>query len=253
MTKVTDQIGRQVEVNSVRRVVSLVPSITELLIDMGVNVVGRTKFCIHPSNDIDDVKIIGGTKKFRYDEIEKQEPDLIVGNKEENDRVGIEKLETKYPVWISDISSVEDALQLVTMLGSVLNKEENSEGIVAQLKKAYEALAGKERGTIMYFIWKNPWMTAGQGTYIDTMLRWCGYENVIKDDRYPTLNLSNWTLENEPPEQIFLSSEPFPFSEKHIDEVRSLFPKTKIKLVNGEFYSWYGTRLLKLGDDRFIE
>jgi ABC-type Fe3+-hydroxamate transport system substrate-binding protein len=249
MTKVTDQMGREVEVVSTTRVISLVPSITELLIDLGVNVVGRTKFCVHPEAAVKLIPVIGGTKKFRLDEVERLSPDLIVGNKEENYKEGIEYLAQRYPVWISDIRNVEDALQLVIMLGEVTNKDLQAVEIHSKLSATYAQTLGSAKGKVLYFIWRNPWMTAGSGTYIDTMLRWCGYENMVEQERYPTIDIESWTEKHGLPDEILLSSEPFPFKDMHIEELKAFFPGTKIRLVNGEYYSWYGTRLLKLDDD----
>lgn len=235
-------MGREVIIPSrPHRIVSLVPSQTEFLVDIEAPLVGRTKFCIHPADKIKDIPIIGGTKNFRLDAIRALKPDLIIGNKEENYQEGIAELEKEYPVWMSDIYTLEDSFEMMTTIGRFINKENEANHIVTDCQAALDNVKGTRSGKVIYFIWKNPWMVAGKNTFIDHMLTHLGYENLVTDVRYPELTNEQITELN--PDQILFSSEPFPFSETHLMEAKSQWPKTKSHLVDGELFSWYGSRL----------
>ncbi|MEO9871063.1 ABC transporter substrate-binding protein [Ekhidna sp.] len=239
---VYDQMGRKVTFSSLpKRIISLVPSQTEFLIDIGAPVVGRTKFCIHPKEQLADIPIIGGTKNFRFDAIRDLKPDLIIGNKEENYREGIEMLEKDFPVWMSDIYTLEDAFAMMTALGSICDKREITQETVEDCEKAMEVVKRTKSGKVIYLIWKSPWMAAGKDTFIDHLLKHLGYENLIQDCRYP--EITDEEIETLDPDYILFSSEPFPFKEEHIFLAENKWPKTKCLLVDGELYSWYGSRL----------
>ena len=244
MKKFIDQMGRKVEIDfPVDRVISLVPSITEFLIDLGVNVVGRTKFCVHPKEHIGRAAVIGGTKNFRFEDIEALKPDLIIGNKEENYEEGILQLEKDYPVWMSDINSLADAERMMKMLGHLFGEPHRSEHFITRLRMRLHGLKNAYEGRAIYLIWKNPWMAAGTNTYIHDFMTHLGYKNVILDERYPTLATPK-KLQILNPQHVLLSSEPFPFKKEHVEELQQLLPNATIRLVDGEIYSWYGTRLL---------
>lgn len=253
MRRFIDQMGRKVEINlPVTRVISLVPSITEYLVDLGVNVVGRTKFCIHPKGKVEDIPVIGGTKQFRFDEIAGLSPDLIVGNKEENYPEGINQLDKDHSVWMSDIKNLEDAERMMLMLGHLLDESERAQHLVSRIKMRLSGLKNSHEGRVLYLIWRNPWMAAGTETYIHHFLRWLGYKNVILDSRYPEIATpKKFQILN--PQEVLLSSEPFPFKTEHVEELCHYLPNARVRLVDGEIYSWYGTRLLnkelKLGDN----
>ena len=251
MLQNTDQLGRVLQFEKIpKRVISLVPSITEYLVDMGVEVIGRTKFCIHPKERIQSIPIVGGTKNFRFDTIHQLQPDLIIGNKEENYQEGIDLLAEKFPVWMSDIYTIEDALEMINGTSLLLDKVEKGKKIIASLSKKLNELSNTKTGSVLYLIWREPWMAAGTKTYIDSFLAHLGYQNVVKVERYPGFTLEQIQALN--PDTLLLSSEPFPFKQKHIEEIRAAFSHTDIRIVNGEFYSWYGTRLLKLKDDYWM-
>ncbi len=239
-------MGRRVEVPALpKRIVSLVPSQSELLCDLGLDteVIGITKFCVHPDHWRKSKTIIGGTKKFRFDVIDSLKPDLIIGNKEENYLDGVSKLEKKYPVWMSDIFNLKDALNMIAAVGQIAGKSKMANSICTQLNQDFSMLPLPKKGKALYLIWKDPYMVAGSNTFIDEMMKIAGFENLISDERYPELNLADMmALE---PEFVLLSSEPFPFKEKHIIELKEKLPNAKILLVDGEIFSWYGTRLLK--------
>ncbi|MAE86972.1 MAG: cobalamin-binding protein [Flammeovirgaceae bacterium] len=244
MKKFLDQMGRKVEINfPVDRVISLVPSITEFLIDLGVNVVGRTKFCVHPENRVADIAVIGGTKQVRMDDIQALNPDLIIGNKEENTEEDILLLVKDYPVWMSDINSLADAERMMKMLGHLFGESHRSEHFIARLRMRQHGLKASYQGRALYLIWQNPWMAAGRNTYIHDFMTLLGYKNVIEDDRYPTLATPK-KLQILNPQHVLLSSEPFPFKIEHVTELKQILPNAEIRIVDGEIYSWYGTRLL---------
>ncbi|MEO1255981.1 MAG: helical backbone metal receptor [Bacteroidota bacterium] len=242
LLSVYDQMDRKVTFPfPPQRIVSLVPSQTELLIDIGAPVIGRTKFCIHPKPLVSDISIIGGTKNFRFDVIRELKPDLIIGNKEENYQEGISELEKEFPVWMSDIYTLSDAFIMMETLGRICKREEACDQIVMECKLALEKVKNSRSGKVIYLIWQNPWIAAGKNTFIDHVLSYLGYENMIQDERYPELTTEK--ISNLNPDQLLFSSEPFPFREKHIHKAKNQWPKVESLLVDGELYSWYGSRL----------
>lgn len=238
-----DQMRRKVLLNlPPRRIVSLVPSITEYLIDIGASVVGRTKFCIHPKPAIDAVPVVGGTKRFQMETIRGLTPDLIVGNKEENYQEGILELEQHYPVWMSDVYDLKDAREMMLQLGRVVQKEVSANAIIRQHDMMFSRMANSEAGRVIYLIWKNPWIAVGRKTYIHSFLSHLGYENVIEADRYPEVTLAD--IQNLQPDKILLSTEPFPFKDADVKECVNA--GMNAELVDGERYSWYGSRVIWL-------
>ena len=239
---VCDQIGREVTFPfPPKRILSLVPSQTEFLIDIGAPVVGRTKFCIHPKEIIEEIPTIGGTKNFRFDVIEKLKPDLIIGNKEENYKEGIQLLEKKFPVWMSDIFTLSDAFKAMEELGKICGLEDSAKEIAQLCKGAISSVKRTKRGTVIYLIWQKPWMAAGRNTFVDNLLHHLGYTNLIKDVRYPEITEDQ--IRELDPEYILFSSEPFPFKEQHVSQAQKIFPNANCQSVDGELYSWYGSRL----------
>ncbi|MDR7131103.1 ABC-type Fe3+-hydroxamate transport system substrate-binding protein [Algoriphagus sp. 4150] len=241
----TDQLNRTIFVTAQpQRIISLVPSQTELLIDLGLEerIVGVTKFCVHPQGLKKRKAIVGGTKNYRFDVIESLKPDLIIGNKEENEQTGIEELMEKYPVWMSDIYTLKDSLEMIGYFGEMLSVQAKAEAIINQLKTDF-ALPLCRKGTSVYLIWKDPIMVAGAETFINKMLDFAGFENLIRTPRYP--QISEEVLVDLNPEYLLLSSEPFPFKETHRQYFQSFLPNAKVILVDGEIFSWYGNRLLK--------
>jgi ABC-type Fe3+-hydroxamate transport system substrate-binding protein len=248
---VVDQMGRRVVVPfPPQRIVSLVPSQTELLFDLGLGerVVGVTKFCIHPAEARTKASVIGGTKNFNFEQIAALKPDLIIGNKEENHQKGIEQLATNYPVWLSDISNLNEALDMIRRVGFIAGAKGKADVLAEEIEASFAALA-TPAGTavpvsIAYFIWRKPYMVVATGTFIDDMLRRAGFANVFADQaRYPEITAAQ--LAAAAPQRILLSSEPYPFGEKHIAEFQKICPSAKIEIVDGELFSWYGSRLRK--------
>lgn len=231
------------------RIVSLVPSKSELLFDLGLEseIVGITKFCIHPKERVKAVEKIGGTKNLNLEKIAALNPDLIIANKEENTKEQIEWLSNRFPVYISDILDVDDAMLMIEAIGEMTHTSEKARTLVEEIRherKVHQVAKGSA-GTVCYLIWKEPYMGAASDTYINSMLQEGGWDNVLEDDfkRYPVLEIPDIIAAE--PQYIFLSSEPYPFKEKHITELKELLPNTTILLVDGELFSWYGSRMKK--------
>ncbi len=248
---VVDQLGNQITFNyPPKRIVSIVPSQTELLFDFGLDeqVIGITKFCIHPITKFAATTKIGGTKKLLIEKIRDLKPDLIIGNKEENTQSEIELLRQDFPVWMSDISNLEQAITAITQIGGLVNREPEAAYLNHLINAGFTdlqtlALTKQINKTVAYLIWKNPYLYSGQKTFINDLLTKIGLQNVVKQSRYPELTLSQLVTLN--PQLVFLSSEPYPFKQKHIEEIASALPNAKVILVDGEMFSWYGSRLVK--------
>jgi ABC-type Fe3+-hydroxamate transport system substrate-binding protein len=216
-----DQLNQTITINQPpKRIISLVPSQTELLFDLGLTdeIIGITKFCIHPKDKFKTTAKIGGTKKLNLQKIIDLKPDLIIGNKEENQKEDIEALMQLFPVWMSDIYNLEDALEMIKNVGELVNRKDEALKIAQETQANFNQLI-KETSNIpkkkaLYFIWKDPYMLAGKQTFINEMLGYCNLENIITQSRYPSIEKIDFTKFN--PEVVFLSSEPFPFKEKHI-------------------------------------
>ena len=243
----TDQSGRNVIIDTPpRRIISLVPSQTELLHYFGLNeeVVGITKFCVHPQAWFRTKTRVGGTKDIKHEIIHSLQPGLIIANKEENIREQVEELSKHYPVWVSDVNNLADAYEMVEQVGTITAKKETAQKLVTEIKQAFSMLKNDSRRiTACYLIWQKPYMTVGGDTFINAMMEAAGFENVFKSsNRYPEITLEDIRAKN--PAIILLSSEPFPFTNKHTDELKPHFPGTAIITVNGELFSWYGSRML---------
>jgi len=247
MRKVMDQMGRSVNVPEFpQRIISIVPSQTELLYDLGLDneVVGITKFCIHPEDWRKSKTIVGGTKQVHFDLIDELKPDLIIGNKEENEEGFIKQLSEKYPVWMSDVFTLDDALDMIEMIGDITGRSRNAEGIVVDVLVAFEEIKElPNKGSVVYLIWNDPIMAVGKSAFINDMLKKAGFDNALSEHRYPELSIER--LIELKPDQLLLSSEPFPFKEKHLAYFSKALPKTKISIVDGGMFSWYGSRLIK--------
>lgn len=246
-----DQLGKRVALTEhPKRIVSLVPSQTELLFDLGLDneVAGITKFCIHPANWFKTKTRIGGTKKIDFSKIRSLNPDLIIGNKEENEQQQIEQLMKEFPVWMSDIKNLNDALRMIASVGEITGTSQKASQLTDNIQHAFEELKQhsslSEKQTAIYLIWNDPLMAAGRNTFIHDMMTACGLQNVVTtDQRYPILDYN--ALRELNPQNLLLSSEPFPFKKSHADQIAKVLPNTKIMFVDGEMFSWYGSRLIK--------
>ncbi|HET8861540.1 helical backbone metal receptor [Marivirga sp.] len=247
MLKLKDQIDNVVELEkSASRIVCLVPSITEFLYDLGLEdkVLGITKFCVHPQHWLKEKQIVGGTKQQHIDKIRALKPDLIIASKEENVKHYVEKLCKISPVYVSDVNDFDSALGMMNDIALLTNNADTAKKLNHDIVNKFNHIDKPIVNIkIAYCIWKNPWMWAGTDTYISNMLSHCGFENTLKQNRYPEMEMLD--VIKESPDFIFLSSEPFPFQSKHIDELKTEFPKTRFMIVDGEMFSWYGSRMLK--------
>jgi ABC-type Fe3+-hydroxamate transport system substrate-binding protein len=243
----TDQTGRYIQLQApARRIVSLVPSLTNTLHQLGLEdeVVGITRFCVHPDSWYRTKTRIGGTKDVHIDQVLQQQPDLVLANKEENVKEQIDTLNLQVPVWTSDISNMADTVHMIHALGQLTGKTAESMQLVSRIETAFASLpAPIRRYRSLYLIWRNPYMAAGGDTFIHQMLQAGGFDNVLVDEtRYPSL--SSEQIQELQPDLLFLSSEPYPFKAIHAEELQQLLPQTRILFVNGEVFSWYGASLL---------
>lgn len=245
----TDQMHRSVKVPVLpQRIISLVPSQTELLHELGLGdrVVGITKFCVHPEEWFHTKPRVGGTKKVDIEKVCALKPDLIIGNKEENERADIEALEQEFPVWMSDVRHLTAAADMIAGIGHLTGTQQKAEEILRGIIAAFNKLGPPEDfRTAAYFIWRDPLMVAGGGTFISDMMSRCGLINVFSDRTERYAGIMPAELAAADPDVILLSSEPYPFREKHIMEFNMICPGTPVRLVDGEMFSWYGSRLLK--------
>ena len=247
-----DQLQRPVELSvwPPRRIISLVPSQTELLHFLGLDqaVVGITKFCVHPTTWYENKPRIGGTKTLDFQKITALQPDLLLGNKEENEQGQIDALAAQYPVWLSDISTLNDALDMVRQVGAITDRAIAANNLVDRLRADFDHLDllspnDQPKPRAAYFIWRKPYMVAAADTFIHDMLEHAGFTNVFaQQKRYPQVTLTD--LADARPDVILLSSEPYPFAVKHFADLQEACPAARIELVDGEAFSWYGSRLL---------
>jgi ABC-type Fe3+-hydroxamate transport system substrate-binding protein len=232
------------------RIISMVPSQTELLSYLGLEneVVGITKFCVHPESWFRNKTRVGGTKNIDFKKIHQLSPDLIIANKEENVKEQVEELAKNYDVWITDVNDLSDSIKMIADIGNLTGRFKKASELILKIREGFgkleELSVGQPLVKTAYFIWKDPYMVAASETFINNMMQYCGLENVFSEQkRYPQIALEE--INQKKTELILLSSEPYPFKEKHREEMQKLFPKIKVELTDGEMYSWYGSRLLK--------
>ncbi|MBL0182894.1 MAG: ABC transporter substrate-binding protein [Chitinophagaceae bacterium] len=256
------------------RIISLVPSQTELLHYLGLEqqTVGITKFCVHPAQWFQTKTRVGGTKTVNSKIIDQLQPDLIIANKEENVKEQVEELAANYPVWLTDVNNLDEALQMIHDIGELTGKQTLAYSLIRNIRNGFNELAQPQtypersrRANLKsqtqssklktaYLIWQKPYMTVGGDTFINDMLLRCGFENIFADrKRYPETSISELQTSNL--KLLLLSSEPYPFKQKHMDELAAQLPGCKILLADGEYFSWYGSRLLQSAGyfKKFIE
>lgn len=247
----TDQLNNKLKLSSTpKRIISIVPSQSEFLWYIGIRkeLVGITKFCIHPNQMFSSIERVGGTKKLNIKKIRALQPDLIIANKEENNREEIELLQKEFNVWISDIYNFKDAFKMMEKLSAILNKESETQKLIIDIKASLKPIKNIfKQKTVAYFIWNKPYMLAANNTYINYVLNYLELKNSVQHlERYPEVDTNN--LKKLNPDVCFLSSEPFPFKQKHILELQEILPDSKILIVDGEVFSWYGPRMLHLAE-----
>lgn len=235
-----------------KRVICLVPSLTELLHYLGLEneVVGITKFCIHPEVWFKHKKRVGGTKKIHRNIVESLSPDLIIANKEENTREDLVGW-TDVIVWVTDIKIMNDLFLVIQSMGILFDRKKQANQLIERIHRKQirfqKASLLTHKPKILYLIWWDPIMTVGGDTFIHHMIEEAGFTNITKDqERYPVLSLER--IIKYAPDYIFLSSEPFPFKERHKDILQKELPKTEIHNVDGEMFSWYGSRVCQAFD-----
>lgn len=232
-----------------RRIVSLVPSITELLFDLGLEnqIKAITRFCIHPREKCSSVDKIGGPKDFKIDKIKALNPDLIIAVKEENDKDLVLELSKTHPVIVFDVQSYQSAICMIGQIGRITRTETKANELLEAINSSRQALKliNKIPKTACYLIWNQPLMTINKQNYISEMLGLSGFINVFSDQTETYPQITDSEIEDLNPEYILLSSEPFPFNEKYQQQFQNKFPNAKVILVDGEMFSWYGSRMIK--------
>jgi iron complex transport system substrate-binding protein len=233
-----------------RRIISLVPSITQTICDLGCGdkLVGRTKFCIEPETALQQVPIVGGTKKVDVEKILALRPDIVLCNKEENTSEIFEVLSREVPVWVSDVITLDDNERMISQLGAITGANETAAEISKQIRGSLELVKGKmSEKKALYLIWKDPYMTIGCDTFIHHVLQHLGFVNVAGSlRRYPAFEPLESTFES--PDYILLSSEPYPFSLRHVADWEAFYPEAKVLTVDGAFFSWYGSKMSGAAD-----
>ncbi|AWA31462.1 cobalamin-binding protein [Flavobacterium magnum] len=252
MPEFKDQLGQVFTFEKApSRIVSLVPSQTEMLYDLGLEeqLVGITKFCVHPFHLKSTKKIVGGTKKVHVEKIRLLQPDIIICNKEENTPEIVASLRGIAPVWVTEIVTLEDSLEMISQLGMLFNRRTEARKWIDKINHAKQDFDRFVKDVPIrkaaYFIWKNPWMAVGSDNFINEMLSTNRFANIYSDKgRYPEVHIQKIRIQGDP-EIVFLSSEPYPFNEQDAFEVGRCTHHAKVVFVDGEMFSWYGTRLVK--------
>ena len=250
-----DAIGtRHIAVTAPPRIVSLVPSITELLCDLGLaaSLVGRTGFCIHPRALVRGIPKVGGTKAVDVARIRELAPTHLVVNIDENEKPAVDELARVVPhVIVTHPLAPRDNLALYRLLGGIFDRAGAAESLCAEFERAYErtlaACANLPRQNVLYLIWRKPWMTVSRDTYISRTLALVGWDTLLADAhaRYPEMDLDAAMLADA--DHVLLSSEPYRFRERDIGVVQKLLPKNArcgVRLIDGEMTSWYGSRAI---------
>lgn len=245
---VTDHLGRTVTFPfPPQRVVSLCPSQTETLVHLGLEgrLVGRTSFCIHPKDALENVTVVGGTKTLKPERVLELEPDLIICEKEENTQEMVEELSASYPVYVTDVRDWFDGIRMIRDLGEITGTKDQAALMADEAAKAMATIKpdGKDKSAI-YLIWFSPVMAVGADTYINSVMELCGFRNLCArmNGRYPELTLGQ--LRQMQPDVLLLSTEPYPFTGEHVNRLQEEMPGTKVVLVDGEMFTWYGSRML---------
>jgi ABC-type Fe3+-hydroxamate transport system substrate-binding protein len=258
MKQVQDQTGNFISIPfPPQRIISLVPSLTELLFDLGLTdeVVGITKFCVHPEQWFRNKTRIGGTKQLNLSLIESLKPDLVIASKEENVKEQVEAVQQFCPVYCSDISNLQDSYEVIEHLGFLNDRSDKATELINNIQNSFKDLSIHAKPIkAAYLIWQEPYMTVGGDTFINHMMQLARFENVFAEEqRYPVFTVAD--LIKHDVEAVLFSSEPFPFKQKHLDAFKqewiqqnSLRHPPILKIVDGELFSWYGSRILYAAD-----
>ncbi|HKL38056.1 MAG TPA: helical backbone metal receptor [Bacteroidales bacterium] len=247
--KTKDQVNRILEVSeSPERIISLVPSITELLVDLEMDraMLGRTRFCIHPAEKVKNIPVVGGVMGLNRHEIDKMQPDLIFASREENAQNEIMELANDYPVWVSDVHNLEEALAMIDSIGKICGKPERASQLTEKIREGFRQLDHIPPDIIRaaYLVWNNPLYTINANTFIHDMLKRCGIVNIFADKAVSYPVITEKELRERKPDFLFLPSEPYTFKEKDVRNFSRIVPKAEIKRVDGEYFTWYGSHLV---------
>lgn len=226
------------------RIISLCPSTTETLIDLGLEkyIVGRTIFCIHPKKVVNNIKKVGGTKNPKFDKIRELNPTHIMFNLEENDINHLNEVKSICKTIVTTPTDIDSSIEMLHIFGREFSVEKEVKQLVSSIKHKLPVKNNNSSFSYLYFIWNKPKMIVGNGTYIDSILSEFGGINKASEyssERYFSIE----SLLDVKADRIFLSSEPFPFKEKHISEFKKY--SECIELIDGEMVSWHGSRTLK--------
>ena len=229
-----------------QRIVSLVPSLTELLAELGLDeeVVGLTRFCVHPAGWKARKTIVGGTKNVDVDRVRSLAPDLVIANVEENEREPVEAIAAFAPVLVTEPATVDGALAMIRSVGGAVGRAPEADALADEIARGFAALEPLAADPVraLYLIWRDPWMSVGGDTYISDVMARGGLVNVCTGlARYPALTEAE--VRRLAPEAVLLSSEPYPFKDKHLAEFQALAPGAEVLLADGEAFSWYGPRM----------
>lgn len=253
MKTYTDPLGNIISLEKAPvRIVSLVPSLTELLFDLGLesHIAGITKFCVHPYHLKSTKEKIGGTKKVHTEKIRLLQPDIIIANKEENTPEIVATLQQIAPVYVTDVNNVDDAVQMIVEFGKIFSVRTQAQQLVDKIEYARADFAkfmdGRPWQRSAYFIWKDPYMVAGNGTFINEMLQLNHFSNIYaeREGRYPEVVAQKMRIQGDP-EVIFLPNEPYPFKDEDAFELGRFTHHAKTVFADGEMFSWYGSRIIK--------
>lgn len=245
-----DHLNRNVLIDfPPQRIISLCPGITETLfaLQLGERIVGRTRYCIFPKEQVKQVPIVGGTKEMDIEKIRSLEPDLIILEKEENTAEMAAALEPHFPVFIAEVQSIPDAYRMIQSIGEVTNRQKEADELKEVIQTSFQSLPRVTGQRAAYIIWKKPYMAVGDTTYINSVLNTLGFINpfAAKEGRYPVLTEEDFRQANL--DYLFLASEPYPYRDKHIAEFQTMIPGTKVICVDGEMF-WYGSRMKTAAD-----
>lgn len=253
MQTFTDQTGVEIWLEDVpQRIVSLTPSITELLFDLGLNqqIVGITNHCSYPEVKTRQKERVGELKNPDIEKIRALNPDLILGNRRENLKEVIEELRQDFPIWLSDVKCVEDACSMIRSIGEIVEKQPSAQWLATKIEERFAELGVEQKSKVKrvaYLVWRKPWMVAGSETFSSAVLEIAGLENVFQNgEDYP--EITDAQLRKVEPELVMLPSEPYHFNERNVLEMRALCPGATVSLVDGQLLSWYGSRLLRTPD-----
>jgi ABC-type Fe3+-hydroxamate transport system substrate-binding protein len=248
MSSPTDARGHSISLDSPpRRIVSLVPSQTELLAHLGLEaeIVGITRFCERPEHLQSDTTIVGGTKQVDAETVRALNPDLILANHEENTAEDVEALEAIAPVFVTEVKTVSGALDMIRTVGTLTGTTDQTSTLVGKIISRFESLPDFAPLRAAYLIWREPYMTVGHDTFIHDVMQWGGLENAYGDrTRYPEVTLD--ALADQDLDVVLCSSEPFPFhqDDQFTADLRDALSDTPVAVVDGQPFSWYGPRLL---------